>query len=500
MAEKIRIFDTTLRDGEQTPGVNLNMDEKLEIARHLETLGVDVIEAGFPASSPGDFEAVRRIAQQIRQSAVCGLARAVTADVERCYLAVKEAAHPVIHVFIATSELHMQYKLRMTAEQVLARAVEAVRLAKHYVQDVEFSCEDGSRTDPAFLYRILEAVIDAGATVVNIPDTVGYCAASEYRQLIQGVMDNVPNIHKAIVSVHCHDDLGLGVANSLAGLVGGARQVECTINGLGERAGNAALEEIVMNLYTRGDHYGLTCGVDTTQLYRTCRMISSLTNVELPANKAVVGMNAFRHESGIHQHGMLANRQTYEIMTPASIGLSENAMVMGKHSGRHAFQDRLGQLGYNLTATQLDKAFEKFKDLADRKKEITDRDLEAIVGAKMTEAEKMYELESFQLQSGNKIKAIASVTLLHQGGEYLEAAVGDGPVDAAFKAIDRVVGREITLVSYGLRAVTEGKDALGEVTVRVSYQGDNYIGKGLSTDVIEASIRAYVNAINRALS
>ena len=500
MENKILVFDTTLRDGEQTPRVNLNLQEKLEIARQLESMGVDVIEAGFPASSPGDLLSVKAVAKECKKATIAGLCRCVRSDIEKAWEALKDAAHPRIHVFLATSPIHMQYKLQMTPDQVLERAVEGVKVARSFCDDVEFSPEDGSRTEPAFLYQVLEAVIDAGATTVNIPDTVGYSTPEEFAGIIDGVMKNVPNISKAVVSVHCHDDLGLAVSNTLAAVRVGARQVECTVNGLGERAGNAALEEVVMAVNTRKDLYGLSTGIDTTKIYRASHIVSSLTGVDIPPNKAVVGKNAFNHESGIHQHGMMANKNTYEIMTPDSIGIPESKMVLGKHSGRHAFQERLAQLGYILEGAALDKAFANFKEMADRKKTISDRDLEALAGQKIAATTPVYELDSFLLQSGNKITATASVTLLHNGEAMCEAAVGSGPVDAVLAAINKLLPEKVELESYGLRAVTEGADALGEVTVRVRYDDTVSIGRGLSTDVIESSARAYIDAVNRALA
>lgn len=500
MSNRIFIFDTTLRDGEQTPGVNLNVQEKIEIAMQLEKLGVDIMEAGFPAASAGDFEAVNAVAKKIKNASVAALCRAIPADLQRGYEALKDAVAPRIHTFIATSPIHMEYKLRMTPDQVVERAVAAVKQAKSYVNDVEFSPEDGSRSQPEFLYRVLTAVIDAGATVLNIPDTVGYSTPTEYFKLIEGIVKNVPNIDKAIISVHCHDDLGLATANSLAGMMAGARQIECTINGLGERAGNAALEEIVMGLDTRKDFYGMVHHVDTTQIHRISRMVSALTGVEVPQNKSIVGGNAFRHESGIHQHGVLAHSNTYEIMSPASIGLVTDSMVLGKHSGRHAFSDRLKQLGYTLDEKDLDAAFVRFKTLADQKKDINDRDLEALVEEDPNKDIHEIELVRFQTQSGNKITPTAIVEVSIKGQQKIAESQGDGPVDAAFKALDKLCDFETQLESYNIKAVSEGKDALGEVTVRVSYKERSFLGRGLSTDIIEASIRAYLNALNRILS
>ncbi|MCX8131209.1 MAG: 2-isopropylmalate synthase [Clostridia bacterium] len=501
MTRQIKIFDTTLRDGEQTPGVNLNIQEKLEIARHLVRLGVDVIEAGFAISSPGDFEAVKAVAENIKGATVASLCRAVEKDIDRAWEAVKGAESPRIHTFIATSDIHMKYKLKMSEEEVLARAVAMVKYAKKYCTDVEFSAEDASRTRVEFLYRVVEEVIKAGATVVNIPDTVGYAAPVEFGKLIKGIRDNVSNIDKADISVHCHNDLGLAVANTLAAMENGATQLECTVNGLGERAGNAAIEEIVMGINTRKDYYDIFHKIDTTQIYRTSKLVSSLTGVNVQPNKAIVGANAFAHESGIHQHGVLSEKSTYEIMTPESIGLAQNRMVLGKLSGRHAFEDRLKEMGYTtLTSDEIQKAFEKFKSLADKKKVVLDRDIEALVEEKVSQVPEIFELDSFQINSGNKLVSTSMVSLIRNGNAITEAATGDGPVDAAFNAIERAVGISLELEDYGLRAVTEGKDALGEVTVRVLKDGKIFVGRGVSTDIIEASVKAYINAINRAIS
>lgn len=496
---RIIIFDTTLRDGEQTPGVNLNLTEKLEIAQQLEALGVDVIEAGFPAASPGDFEAVRAVSQSVKCS-VAALCRSVEADIRKGWEAVKYSPNPRLHVFLATSDIHMEYKLRMKPEEVLRQAAESVRLARSLCDNIEFSCEDASRSNPEFLYRVLEAVIDAGATTVNIPDTVGYATPDEFGELIRGIRENVPNIDRAVISVHCHNDLGLAVANTLSALQNGARQVETTINGLGERAGNCAMEEVVMGIATRGSRLGLTHGIDTTKIYRTSRRVSKRTGVPLPVCKAIVGVNAFAHESGIHQHGVLSNPMTYEIMTPQSVGKTESTMVLGKLSGRHAFADRLHQMGYNLSQEALNSAFAEFKDLADRKKTVTDDDLEAIANHAMGAVPDYYSLDTFQIQSGNKMKSMASISLVHGDQTYTEAATGDGPVDAAYNAVGRIVGGNWELVSYDIKAVTEGMDALGEVMVRVKRGEELHVGRGLSTDIIESSILAYINAINRALA
>jgi len=501
MSTRIRVFDTTLRDGEQTPGVNLNIQEKLEIARQLAKLGVDVIEAGFAISSPGDFLAVKTVAENVKGITVASLSRAVEKDIDRAWEALANAESPRIHTFIATSDIHMKYKLKMSEEEVLLRAVAMVKYAKAYCSDVEFSAEDASRTRPEFLYRVLEAVIKAGATVLNIPDTVGYASPEEFGLFIKGIRENVTNIGKAEISVHCHNDLGLAVANSLAAMKNGATQLECTINGLGERAGNASLEELIMGIETRKDYYGdVIHNIDTKQIYRTSKLVGSLTGISVQPNKAIVGANAFAHESGIHQHGVLAEKSTYEIMTPESIGLTQNRMVLGKLSGKHAFEDRLKELGYNLSSEDVTKAFEEFKNLADKKKTVLDKDIEALVEQKVSEVEEIYQLDSFQINSGNKVIATATVSLVKNGKHITEAATGDGPVNAAFNAIERTVGFGLELQDYSLKGVTEGADALGEATVRVTKDGRIFVGRGVSTDIIEASVKAYLNAINRVLN
>lgn len=496
---RVTILDTTLRDGEQTPGVNLNLNEKLEIARQLEKLGVDIIEAGFPAASPGDFEAVRAVSQSVRRS-VAALCRCTESDIQKGWQAVKYSVAPRLHLFLATSEIHMAHKLKMTPDETLQTAVESVRLARSLCPDVQFSCEDASRSDPAFLHRILEAVIREGAKTVGIADTVGYAVPHEFGKLVAGIRENVPGIEDVTLSVHCHNDLGLAVANTLAALRNGARQMDTTINGLGERAGNCPMEEVVMGLYVRKELLGLTTGVDTTRLYRTSKRVSKLTGVPLPVCKAIVGQNAFSHESGIHQHGVLQNPLTYEIMTPQSIGKLENTLVLGKLSGRHAFQERLKDMGYLLGDEDLDHAFQEFKELADRKKRITDSDLEAIVGHRLTDVPDYYSLTAYQIQSGNKLQSMASVTLEHDGETFTEAATGDGPVDAVCNAAVRIVGGDWPLETYDIKAVTSGMDALGEVVVRVRHDGVMHTGRGLSTDIIEASLLAFINAINRALA
>lgn len=500
MSERIYIFDTTLRDGEQSPGVTLNMKEKLEIARQLERLGVDVIEAGFPVASKGDFDGVKAIANTLTKPTIAALARAVPGDIDRAWEAIREAQRPRIHTFIATSPIHMEYKLNMEPEDVLEQAVAMVSHARNLCPEVEFSAEDATRSDREFLYRVLEAVIDAGAAIVNIPDTVGYFMPDEFGEFIADIRNNVPNIDKAIISVHCHNDLGLGVANSLAGIENGATQVECTINGIGERAGNAAMEEIVMAINTRSDYLKYTTGIDTRGIYRTSMLVSSLTGMHLQPNKAIVGSNAFAHESGIHQHGVLKNRETYEIMTPESIGLKQNSMVLGKHSGRHAFEDRLRELGYTaLKREEIDEAFERFKDLADKKRNVLDRDIEALINQKAIEVPQVYELEYFHISSGNTLLSTSTVKLRSEDGEMQEAACGSGPVDATFKAISRATQLDVELEDYSLRAITSGADALGESTVRVRKNGSVFVGRGISTDILEASAKAYVNAINKML-
>lgn len=497
MKRRIYIFDTTLRDGEQSPGISLNVNEKLEIAKQLKKLGVDIIEAGFPAASNGDFEAVKSIAKNIKGCTITGLARATKQDIDRAWEALKYAEKPRIHTFIATSNIHLEYKLKMTKDEALKQSIEAVRYARSLCPDVEFSPEDGSRTDTEFLYQVLEGVIEAGATVINIPDTVGYSMPGEFGAMIKGIKGNVKDADKVIISVHCHDDLGMAAANSLSAIENGASQIECTINGLGERAGNASLEEVVMAIKTRPTYYGCYTEVVSEQLYRTSSLVSHFTGVQIQPNKAIVGANAFSHESGIHQHGMLSNSQTYEIMTPQSVGLKQSQMVLGKHSGRHAFEDRLKDLGYTLTPEQVNEAFVKFKELADKKKYIMDNDIEALANNNTSYVPDLYELEYFHISSGNTSVATSTVKVKHEGNILEEAACGDGPVDATFNAIERAAGLDITLVDYYLKAVTSGKDAVGDATVKITNNGHIFVGRGMSTDVIEASAKAYINAINK---
>lgn len=497
MTKRIHIFDTTLRDGEQTPGVSLNPQEKLEIAKQLESLGVDVIEAGFPIASNGDFEAVKLIAKNIKNSVVTALARASTNDIDRAYDAIKYAPKKRIHVFLATSDLHMKYKLNMSEDEVLEKSIKMVSYAKTLVEEVEFSAEDGSRTRKEFLCKVLESVIDAGATVVNIPDTVGYSTPIEYGKLIKYVKDNVKNIDKAIISVHCHNDLGFAVANSLAAVESGAEQVECAINGLGERAGNAALEEIAMALKTRKDIYNSETNICSEKIYRVSSLVSHFTGISVQPNKAIVGDNAFSHESGIHQDGILKNRETYEIMSAESVGFSTNNMVLGKHSGSHAFEDRLKTLGYDLEKEQVMEAFKKFKDLADRKKEICDRDIEALVNQGVVPIEDIYKLINFNVTTGNNIESTATVKIGYNEVLKIEAACGDGPVNALYNALERAIDISPELKDYSIKAITSGTDALGEVRVKLNLYDKTVLGIGVSTDVIEASLLAYMNALNK---
>lgn len=510
--DRVIIFDTTLRDGEQSPGAALNLDEKLTIARQLARLGVDVIEAGFPYSSPGDFEAVQRIAEVVGTEAgpiICGLARATQSDIKAAAEALKPAAHCRIHTFLATSDIHLKHKLKKTRAEVLAIAPEMVAYAKTFVNDVEFSPEDAGRSDPEFLYAVLERVIAAGATTVNIPDTVGYLTPTEFGDLIRGIKQNVPNIDQAIISVHGHNDLGLAVANFLESVKQGARQLECTINGIGERAGNASLEELVMALHVRRQYYNPFLGrppesedpltnIDTRQIYKTSRLVSSLTGMLVQPNKAIVGANAFAHESGIHQDGVLKNRLTYEIMDAQLIGLTDNQIVLGKLSGRNAFRSRLRELGYDLSDQDLNRAFIRFKELADKKREITDWDLESIVNDEIQQTPELFHLEYVQVTSGDHVRPTATVTIrTPDGQELMDAAIGTGPVDAVYKAINRVVNVPNQLIEFSVQSVTAGIDAIGEVTIRLR-QGDRICsGHAANTDIIVASAQAYVNALNR---
>jgi 2-isopropylmalate synthase len=501
MARQIKIFDTTLRDGEQAPGCSMNLQDKLEVAESLARLGVDIIEAGFAIASPGDFKSVQAIARTIRGVSVASLCRALEKDIDAAWEAIRDAENPRIHTFLATSPLHMEFKLKKTPEQVYEQATRMVRYARNLCGDVEFSLEDASRSDPAFMYKVIEGVINAGASTINIPDTVGYAVPEEYSALIRSIKANVPNIDKAVISVHCHNDLGMGVANSLAAAMAGADQIECTINGLGERAGNAALEEIVMNLYTRKEYYGMTTNVDTTQLYQVSKKVSKATGVRCQPNKAIVGENAFAHESGIHQHGVLANRATYEIMTPESIGLPHNKMVLGKHSGRHAFEERLTYLGHRVSEERLNSLFDEFKILADKKKTVSDRDIDAIVSGAHEGIPESFKLDRFVVNSGSSITATSVVRICMKDGTLIEkVAIGDGPVDASLNAVDKIIGgSEIMLEDFSLQVVDvldTGADAQGEAHVRIGREGRSWNGSGVSTDIVESAVKAYLSAVN----
>lgn len=508
MAEgnKIIIFDTTLRDGEQAPGCSMNLNEKLAVARQLEKLGVDVIEAGFPIASPGDFEAVSKIAEIITESTVCGLARCRPKDIEIAAKAVEKAAKPRIHVFLATSPVHMKHKLKMTEDEVVSTASEMVAYAKSFVDDVEFSCEDASRSEIPFVQRVVAAAIESGARTINLPDTVGYALPWEYEAFIRDVIAGVPNRDKAIFSVHCHNDLGVGVANSLMAIRQGARQIEVSVNGIGERAGNAALEEVVMAIHTRQDELNFHTGIVTEEIFRTCQLVSQTTGMPIPANKAIVGRNAFLHESGIHQDGVLKERSTYEIMDPATIGITGENLVLGKHSGRHAFQNRLEQLGYSLSKEELEKAFEEFKILSDKKKEILDADLHALAGKGASFPDAIYTFEHLHVFSGTNLTATATLGMEKEGEKEEVAALAKGPIDAVFAAVDTMVRADygddnhIKLLEYRIDAITEGRDAQGQVRVRIKWNDRPYNGSGVSTSIIEASAKAYINAINKALA
>lgn len=498
MSQRVYLFDTTLRDGEQSPGASLNADEKVQIAKQLAKLGVDIIEAGFPISSPGDFAAVSNIAREVKGVTVAGLARTHFDDIDRAWEAVRQAEQARIHTFISTSDIHLQHQLRMSREQVLEAAVAAVQRAKSYTADVEFSTMDASRSDLDFLCQVLAAAVKAGATVVNIPDTVGYAAPEEWGKFIDTIRNRVDGIDKVIISVHCHNDLGLAVANSLAAVQCGARQVEGTINGIGERAGNAALEELVMTLHTRRDLFDFHTGVRTEEIYRTSRLVSNLTGMKVQANKAVVGKNAFAHESGIHQDGVIKERTTYEIMSPAMVGISKSNIVLGKLSGRHAFSQRLEELGYKLSTEELKSAFEHFKELADKKRDITDDDLEAIIEEEIRKVPPTYTLDYLHISSGTTVVPTATVVLLRDDRRLEEAACGNGPVDAMCKAVDKITGMSCTLVNWEINAIGAGKDALGDVTLKISMDGQKiFVGRGISTDILDASAKAYVNAVNK---
>ncbi len=519
MTDKVRIFDTTLRDGEQSPGATLNIDEKLEIALHLARMGVDVIEAGFPIASPGDFEAVRRVAMEVGAGddapIIAGLARASRPDIDRAWEAVRHARKPRIHTFLATSDIHLEHKLRISREECLARVAEMVAYAASLCPDVEFSPEDAGRSDPEFLYQVLEVAIKAGAGTLNIPDTVGYTTPAEFGALIAGIRENVPGAKDVIISAHCHNDLGLATANTLAAVQNGARQVEVTVNGIGERAGNTSMEEVVMALHTRPAVFGVGTGIDTTQIARISRLVSAYTGIPVQPNKAIVGANAFAHEAGIHQDGMLKNPLTYEIMRPETIGINESRLVLGKHSGRHAFQSKITELGYDLTAEQLNQVFGRFKDLCDKKKVVSDPDIEAIVNDEVYQPQELWRLLHVQISCGSGLRPTATVTLRGPDGMTREdAALGSGPVDAVYRAINRITQVPNVLTEFSIKAVTEGIDAVGEVTIRIEPsitgagngdysrgpRGRTYSGHGADTDILVASARAYVSALNKMLT
>ena len=497
---RVIIFDTTLRDGEQSPGASMNLEEKLRIAKVLDELGVDIIEAGFPIASNGDFEAVREISRAVTTPIICGLARAHRQDIERAAEALEPAKRKRIHTFIATSPLHMKYKLQMEPEEVHQAVIDSVTRARNLCDDVEWSCEDGSRTEPDFLCRTVESAIAAGATTINIPDTVGYAIPEEFAALISMLFDRVPNIDKAVISVHCHNDLGLAVANSLAAIHAGARQVECTINGLGERAGNAALEEIIMTLRTRHDFLPYDAGIKTENIIKASRLVSGITGFVVQPNKAIVGANAFAHEAGIHQHGMMKHAGTYEIMRPESIGLTKSSLVMGKHSGRHAFQAKLSELGFDVGDNALEDAFRRFKDLADKKKEIFDEDIIALVGDEVVRVNDRIRMGFLKVVCGTEGPQTAELSLDIDGDVRSTKAEGDGPVDAIFVAIRQLFPHEAKLALFQVHAVTEGTDAQAEVTVRLEENGRTVNGQGADTDTLVAAARAYVNALNKLLT
>ena len=499
-SRNITIFDTTLRDGEQAPGCSMNLAEKLELAQALIDLGVDVMEAGFPIASPGDFEAVREISSTMQGTTFCGLARCSDKDIDRAWEALKHAERSRIHVFLATSAIHREFKLKMTREQIIARAVEGVTRAHSYCDDIEFSPEDAARTEHDFLCEVVEAAIAAGASTINIPDTVGYATPQQMGETISMLFNRVPNIDQAVISIHCHNDLGLAVANSLAAVQNGAGQIECTVNGIGERAGNCSLEEVVMALKTRQDFYNLETNVNTHRLVPTSRLLTSITGMAVQRNKAIVGQNAFAHEAGIHQDGMLKERTTYEIMRPEDVGLAKTDLVLGKHSGRAALGDRARELGYHLTGEQLQEVFEEFKKLADKKKEIYDGDIHALIQKRIHggEAEGGWTLVAFNVKSSSGETPSCKLTLSRDGQEVTEeVAAGDGPIDAAFWAIEKITGLEITCKDYQVRSATLGRDAIGEVLVEVDYGGSVYRGRGTSTDTVESTIQAILDAVNR---
>ncbi len=492
----IKIFDTTLRDGEQSPGCSMNLNEKLQMARQLERMNVDIIEAGFAISSKGDFEAVNEVAKTIKNAEIVSLARCVQKDIDAAWEAVKVANHPKIHIFMATSPIHMQYKLKMSEEEVMKRSIEAIKYCKSFCPEIEFSCEDATRSELPFLYRIIEEAIKAGATTINIPDTVGYADPIEYYNFIKSIRENTPGIENVDISVHCHDDLGMAVANSLAAVRAGATQVECTVNGIGERAGNCAMEEVVMALKTRYDIYEQDTNIITTEIMRSSQLLQTITGVKIQPHKAIVGANAFAHESGIHQHGVLANKETYEIMTPESVGLNENNMVLGKHSGKHALKSRLEQLGYKTTEEELASIFDKFKDLADQKKTVYDQDLEALIIGDMSNAEEGYALVDYSTSTSDGKESKTIIKVKKEEEVIEEVGSGKGPIDAAFDSLNKIFGKGVVLCDFNIHSVTSGKDALGETVLKLEKDGAAFTGKGIDNDIIKSSILAYINAIN----
>ena len=495
--DRVIIFDTTLRDGEQSPGASMNAAEKLRLAVRLEKLGVDVLEAGFPAASEGDLEAVAGIAGRLKKTEVAGLARASRSDIDKAWKAIQHAVKPRLHTFIATSDIHLQYKLKMSREEVLERAVDAVRYAKSFTDNVEFSAEDGSRSDRDFLCRVFEAAIEAGATTVNLPDTVGYAVPEEFADTVRYIIDRTPNIGKAVLSVHCHNDLGLATANTIAAIRAGARQAEVTINGIGERAGNTSLEEIVMAMHTRKNFIPVTTGIRTEHIHPTSRLVSMITGIIVQPNKAIVGANAFAHEAGIHQDGILKNPMTYEIMRPETIGLSANKLVLGKHSGRHALRDHLKDMGYDLSDEELNLVFKKFKELADKKKHVVDEDLEVLVTEGILRTKDTFILEYLHVTCGTTVLPMASVQLSINGRSVKGAGYGNGPIDAAYNTIAKLIGTESELLRFTVGALSGGTDAQGEVTVRLRENGLVALGKGADPDIINASAKAYINGLNR---
>lgn len=500
MTKMIRIFDTTLRDGEQSPGCSMNLKEKIEMAKQLEKMKVDIIEAGFAMSSPGDFISVKTIAETIKDCTVASLARTTADDIDRAWEALRGAVSPRIHTFIATSPIHMEYKLLMTPDEVYERSVAMVKHAKSYCSDIEWSAEDATRSDPVFLAKVIEGVIKAGATTVNLPDTVGYTTPDEYYEFLMKIQELAPSLGNICLSTHCHNDLGLAVANSLAAVKAGAGQIECTINGIGERAGNAAMEEIIMALHTRKDSLNADTRIVTTEIMRSSSLLSRITGVKVQPNKAIVGENAFAHEAGIHQHGVMKNKATYEIMTPESVGLTKNNLVLGKHSGKHAFRDKVKHLGYDMPETEIDRMFVKFKELADKKKSVYDRDIEALISKEAVQVPKTYRLDSYVINSGNHITSTAVIRMIKDGKSIERVSRGEGPIDASFKSIEKIVGMDSHLEDYQIQSVTEGEDALGDALVKLSdANGNIFSGRGLSTDIIEASIHAYINAVNKMI-